>query len=529
MKTKRLLLTAFTICLLVICMCFSASAEERTVVVSGNCGADGDNVTYVLYKDGELVISGEGKIEKEFFMGNDSIVELTIEEGITSIGSEAFYCCENLKSVIMADSVTTIDYCAFYYCSSLSSISLSKNLTHLESLFQGCTSLKNISIPNGVISLYKTFSSCYNLSTVILPETLTEIGYYAFGECYNLETINIPDTVKTIDDFAFAGCTKLTSIELPENLETIGSRAFIFCSSLKELTIPAKISSIKPNIVYNCFNLKSLTILNADCFFELDAELHLPSQVILSGYAGSTTETYARYGYHFLPLDGENAGIIQNHLFPAYWSTILEPTCSTTGLKIKTCRTCGMSESEVIPCTEHSFSEWSNLIEADCVKHGVETRECSECKKLELNSLSPKGHTYSEMFTTDIEATCITDGSKSRHCTICDAKTDITIIEATNEHRYIDVTVVPNGNVESYTVHVCAVCDYSYKDEPIVPDEPTEPDIPDEPDTPTEPEETKPCDCDCHKGGIKGFFFDFINFFEKLFGKNKVCKCGAKH
>ena len=37
------------------------------------------------------------------------------------------------------------------------------------------------------------------------------------------------------------------------------------------------------------------------------------------------------------------------------------------------------------------------------------------------------------------------------------------------------------------------------------------------------------CECNCHAGGIKAFFFKIINFFQKLFGQNKVCECGAKH
>ena len=37
------------------------------------------------------------------------------------------------------------------------------------------------------------------------------------------------------------------------------------------------------------------------------------------------------------------------------------------------------------------------------------------------------------------------------------------------------------------------------------------------------------CPCDCHAGGIKAFFFKIINFFQKLFGQNKVCACGVKH
>ena len=52
----------------------------------------------------------------------------------------------------------------------------------------------------------------------------------------------------------------------------------------------------------------------------------------------------------------------------------------------------------------------------------------------------------------------------------------------------------------------------------------------DAPTTPDNIEDTKiDCSCNCHKGGIAGFFFKLINFFEKLFGKNKVCACGVKH
>ena len=54
-----------------------------------------------------------------------------------------------------------------------------------------------------------------------------------------------------------------------------------------------------------------------------------------------------------------------------------------------------------------------------------------------------------------------------------------------------------------------------------------EPSTPDEPDTPSEPADD--CSCNCHAGGIKAFFFKIINFFQKLFGINKVCACGVKH
>lgn len=38
------------------------------------------------------------------------------------------------------------------------------------------------------------------------------------------------------------------------------------------------------------------------------------------------------------------------------------------------------------------------------------------------------------------------------------------------------------------------------------------------------------CGCKCHQGGIAGFFYKIVLFFQKLFGQNIICAdCGAKH
>ena len=37
------------------------------------------------------------------------------------------------------------------------------------------------------------------------------------------------------------------------------------------------------------------------------------------------------------------------------------------------------------------------------------------------------------------------------------------------------------------------------------------------------------CDHMCHRGGIMGFFWKIVNFFNKLFGLNPVCGCGRVH
>lgn len=40
-----------------------ANASDVTVVASGSCGAEGNNVTYTLDSDGTLIISGSGNME----------------------------------------------------------------------------------------------------------------------------------------------------------------------------------------------------------------------------------------------------------------------------------------------------------------------------------------------------------------------------------------------------------------------------------------------------------------------------------
>ena len=40
-----------------------AAEDGRKVIDNGYCGAEGENLTWTLYDDGELVISGEGEMD----------------------------------------------------------------------------------------------------------------------------------------------------------------------------------------------------------------------------------------------------------------------------------------------------------------------------------------------------------------------------------------------------------------------------------------------------------------------------------
>ena len=215
---KRILLSIVVLLLL---LCGIAVAEKVSIVASGYCGTSGSNVTWKLDSAGTLTISGEGKM-KDYYDSYDvpwyakceSIKTVVIEDGVTIVGSYAFYGCSSLSSISIPDGVTTIGDYAFYGCSSLSSISISDGVTTIgDYAFYDCSSLSNISIPDGV----------------------TSIGSWAFYGCRSLRSISIPDGVTTIGDYAFYGCSSLRNISIPDGITTIGDYAFFRCSSLSKV------------------------------------------------------------------------------------------------------------------------------------------------------------------------------------------------------------------------------------------------------------------------------------------------------
>ena len=80
-----------------------------------------DNLTWKLYEDGTLNISGTGAM-KNYIYGNNksparlnlSVTSIVIEEGVTSVGDYAFENCDNLTSITIPGNVESIGERAFY-------------------------------------------------------------------------------------------------------------------------------------------------------------------------------------------------------------------------------------------------------------------------------------------------------------------------------------------------------------------------------------------------------------------------------
>ena len=166
---------------------------DGDAIPHGTCGK---NLTWKYDTSHTLTISGTGNMD-DYSWDNDgpsevgapwgglrdSIEKLVIENGVTSIGTDAFKHCSKLKNVVVPDSVSSIGDRAFMDCVNLTVITLPGKMTNIGSeAFRECFELKEIVIPSGVTTIKeKTFFSCFNLSSVKIPESVTTVEASAFG------------------------------------------------------------------------------------------------------------------------------------------------------------------------------------------------------------------------------------------------------------------------------------------------------------------------------------------------------------
>lgn len=347
MKKTLIILTAVlsAILALLVFMPMGVSAE---VVDSGSYG---ENITWSLDNEGMLTIRGTGDMKDISYYSaspwysNDSIKNVKIEEGITSISSYAFRSCSALTSISIPDTVTKIGSDAFYYCSSLSFVDITdldawcqinfKNsnsnplsngaVLYLNNqkvtkvnfcegitavapyIFNGYGDLTEVTIPKGVTAIGAgAFYDCENLENVELPESLISIGKEAFGYCDALTSISIPNGVTSISNGAFKSCS-LVNIDLPNNLITIGPSAFSSCQSLKSVSLGNNLESVGSDAFAWCFNLAGVHISDIKAWFKISfdnnmanplynadnlylngnlvEELHIPDGATLNSYA----------------------------------------------------------------------------------------------------------------------------------------------------------------------------------------------------------------------------------------------------
>jgi len=182
-------------------------------------------------------------VEDNAFNGEKSLQRITLPEGITYIGSNAFN-NSSLEEITLPESLEEIDQYAFSK-TKLKEITIPANVGTLgSSAFEdsdtGTMPLEKVVFKGDKIQTIElnTFKNCKKLQEIQLPESLTTIKYNAFLRCEALTEIVIPDAVTTIDKQVFSQCSALKKVTLGTQLESIGNNAFNECYALETVICP---------------------------------------------------------------------------------------------------------------------------------------------------------------------------------------------------------------------------------------------------------------------------------------------------
>ena len=298
------------------------------VIGSGTCG---DNLTWELTGSGILTIRGSGAMYdynssniapwrfKSDFLASGKINQINLPNGLTRIGSHAFYACYGYSTIKIPSTVQTIGSYAFAESTTLKELTIPDSVTSLGGdAFRGCSKLETLKIGKGLESLgSEIFARCGSLRAVIVDSANQYFTSTSDGALFTKDKkalilfprnitgkYVIPDTVERINIYAFQYC-RLTEVVLPSSLKKIGTSAFLWCDTITSITIPANVQEIGVHAFQDCEGLTKIYVLNPNCTISTsyDDTLGIAEKVTVYGYAGSTTEAYCKkYGYTFVAI-----------------------------------------------------------------------------------------------------------------------------------------------------------------------------------------------------------------------------------
>ena len=212
-------------------------------------------VPNAIEKDGieyEVIQIGNGNKVAEFEG------EITISEGITTVGQNAFLLCRDITKVNLPTSLKQINWQAFRQTTNLKSISLPKGLEVLQERAFNASVITSIVIPGSVktVGALAFFQSYIEKATI--EDGVEILDSAAFSQC-GLKEITIPGSVKEIKDSCFSEIWGLSKVTINNGVEKIDGGAF-YGTAIKEIEIPASVLTIDDSAFSDCGKIQTINV-----------------------------------------------------------------------------------------------------------------------------------------------------------------------------------------------------------------------------------------------------------------------------
>lgn len=459
-----------------------------------NAGNNGEGISVIIDKEVTC-------IPNYLFSEAKKLVSVQFEEGSVceSIGTNAFYACNELKEINLPKSLITIGPSAFSGCTSLTSIVIPEGVTSIDyNAFYNCTNLTSIELPQ-VLTIMgsQVFYNCTSLTSIVIPEGITTIGKNAFANCKNLTEIyfnavemeDIPDdliagelfqnvgqNVESINVFIgkkvtkipkklFNKATKITNVVFEEGsvCESIGYLSFNNCTRLKSIDIPANMKTIENSAFQSCSNLylvkvESPTIALALTSSNVCGNLTYYAKTIavaanISNVASFVTANFASVE-QFNSINS-NGSVVSYNVYSKHSHAEDASTWLTTdNANILTCSTCGISKYLV---HTHQWNPWTIGNAPTETDSGLAQRVCAldstHVETFEIPALNSEGYVYTA-------PTCTVNGGYRFENVEKDFVYEV--VEKATGHTCESVVTPPTCTAQGYTTYTCH-CGYSYQ------------------------------------------------------------------
>jgi len=241
-----------------------------------------------------LIPAGTHTIGQEAFYGDTSLADVTLPEGVTTVGNRAF-ANSSVERIILPRSLEDIGEDVFAGCEKVYAFVHEGSRAHeycvqkfvphtfiapeptdftwssngeYVTITKYTGSAAKVTVPSriGILPVKVIGAHAFRSTRVvevIIPEGVTTLEASVFYECNSLEKVSLPSTVTSIGKWCFYYCRGLYDVVLPEGLTVISDSLFFYCpviGVIREVTIPSTVKVIENYAFTHCTAIQYITV-----------------------------------------------------------------------------------------------------------------------------------------------------------------------------------------------------------------------------------------------------------------------------